>query len=69
MWIDAKLYLPVKLVAVSTEPAEVEEEEKDVRQIILFKPKVNKEIDKKIFEVKVPKGFGVEKVPLKKKAK
>ena len=60
-WIDAELYLPAKIVAVSTE--------EDIREIRFIKPKVNKKIDKKIFDVEVPKGFGVEKVPLKKKGK
>jgi len=58
-WIDRKLYLPAKIVAVSTE--------EDIYKIKLLKPKVNEKIDKKVFEVKTPKGFGEEIVPLKKK--
>jgi len=58
-WIDKKLYLPAKIVAVSTE--------EDIYEIKLLKPKVNKRIDKKVFEVKIPEGFGEEIIPLKKK--
>lgn len=60
-WIDKKLGLPAKIVAVSTED--------DIYQIKLLKPKVNKKLGKKVFDFKVPKGFGVEITPLKKKAK
>jgi outer membrane lipoprotein-sorting protein len=58
-WIDRKLYLPAKIVAVTTE--------EDIYEIKLLGPKVNKEIDKKVFEIKIPEGFGVEIIPLKKK--
>lgn len=58
-WIDKKLGLPAKINAVSTE--------EDIYQIRLLKPKVNKRMDKKVFEFKVPKGFGKEIIPLKKK--
>ncbi len=58
-WIDKKLYLPAKVVAVSTE--------EDIYEIKLLKAKVNKKLDKKVFEVKIPKGFGKEIIPLKKK--
>ena len=64
-WIDKKLGLPAKVVAVSTEPAG--EEQKDTFQIKFLKPKVNKKIDKNIFEFGVPKGFTVEVEPLKEK--
>lgn len=58
-WIDEKLGLPTKVVAVSTE--------EDVYEIRFLKPKMNKRIDKKVFEFKIPKGFGEpEIVPLKK---
>ena len=60
-WIDKKLHLPAKIVAISTE--------EDVYEIKLLKPKVNKKIAKKVFEVKIPKGFGKEIIPLKKKTK
>ena len=58
-WIDKKLYLPAKIVAVSTE--------EDIYEIKLLNPKVNRGIDKKVFEFKIPKGFGQEIIPLKKK--
>ena len=61
-WIDKKLGLPAKIVAVSTE--------QDIYQIKLLKPKVNKRMDKKVFEFKIPRGFGKpEIIPLKKKKK
>jgi outer membrane lipoprotein-sorting protein len=59
-WIDKKLGLPAKVIALSTE--------EDIYEIKLPKPKVNKGIDKKVFEFKIPDGFGEpEIVPLKKK--
>jgi outer membrane lipoprotein-sorting protein len=59
-WIDKKLGLPAKVIALSTE--------EDIYEIKLPKPKVNKGIDKKVFEFKIPEGFGEpEIVPLKKK--
>lgn len=60
-WIDKKSGLPAKVIALSAE--------EDIYEIKLLKPKVNKAIDKKIFELKIPAGFGEpEIVPLKKKA-
>ena len=59
--IDDKMYLPVKIIAVSTED--------DIYQISFLEPIVNKKIDEKVFEVEIPKGFGEpEIVPLKKRA-
>lgn len=59
-WIDKKLGLPAKIVAVTTE--------EDIYQIKFLKLKVNKGIDKKVFEFKIPKGFDEpEIIPLKKK--
>jgi outer membrane lipoprotein-sorting protein len=60
-WIDKKLNLPAKIVAVSTEEA--------IYEIKFVKPKVNKKLDKKVFEVKVPDGFGEEIVSLKQNRK
>lgn len=60
-WIDKKLYLPAKIIAVSTE--------QDICQIKFLEPKVNKKIDEKVFEIKIPDGFTTETTPLKKKAK
>ena len=60
-WIDKKLGLPAKVVTVTTE--------EDIYEIKFLKPQVNKKIDKKVFEFKIPKGFGEpEIIPLKKKA-
>jgi len=60
-WIDKKLYLPAKIVAVSTE--------EDIYQIKFLKAKVNKKLDEKVFEVKIPRGFGKEIIPLNVKEK
>jgi outer membrane lipoprotein-sorting protein len=63
-WIDKKLSLPAKVVAVTPEP------EEDIYEIRLLKPRVNKEIDEKVFDVEIPPGFGEpEIIPLKKKDK
>ncbi len=67
-WIDKKLGLPAKVVAVSTEPATEPVEQKDIFEIKFIKPKVNRKIDGKVFEFKIPEGFGEpEIIPLKKK--
>ena len=58
-WIDKKLYLPAKIIAVSTE--------EDIYEIKFLKPAVNKKIDKKVFELEIPDSFSVEIEPLKKK--
>jgi outer membrane lipoprotein-sorting protein len=58
-WIDKKLGLPEKIVAVTTEG--------DVYEIRLLKAKVNKEIDKKVFELQIPEGFSRHVIPLEKK--
>jgi len=64
-WIDQKLGLPAKIVAVKSEP---EPPFGDIEEIKFLKPKVNKGIDKKIFEVKIPRGFGEPEVlPLERK--
>lgn len=60
-WIDRKLHLPAKVVAVTTE--------EDIYQIKLLKPVVNKKIDKRVFEFEIPKGFTVEHIPLRKQSK
>jgi len=60
-WIDRKLYLPAKIVAVSTE--------EDIYQTKFLDAKVNEKIDKEVFEFKIPKGFSKEIIPLKKKPK
>lgn len=60
-WTDKKLGLPAKVVAVSTE--------EDIYEIRFLQPKVNKKIDEKVFECKIPKGFSLEIEPLKKSKK
>jgi len=61
-WIDKKSGLPARVVALS--------DEEDVYEIKLLKPKINKEMDTKVFELKIPKDFGEpEIVPLKKTKK
>ena len=63
-WIDQKLGLPVKAVAVKTEP---EPPFGDIQEIRFINPKMNKEIDSKVFEFKIPNGFAEpEIVPLQK---
>jgi putative endonuclease len=60
-WVDTDSNLPAKIVAVTTED--------DVYEIKLLDAKVNKKLYEKIFELKIPQGFGKEIIPLKKKAK
>jgi len=60
-WIDKKLGLPAKIVAITTE--------EDIYQIKFLKAKVNKKLDEKVFEVRVPRGFGKEIIPLNVKEK
>ena len=61
-WIDKKLALPTKIIAVSTE--------EDIYEIRLLQPKINKKIARKVFDFKIPRGFGEpEIIPLKKKDK
>jgi len=54
-WIDEKLGLPAKIIAVKSEP---EPPYGDIEEIKFIDPKVNKGVDKKVFELKIPKGFG-----------
>ncbi len=61
-WIDKKLNLPAKVLAETTE--------KDFYEIKFIKPKINKKIDRKIFDFKIPKDFSEpEIIPLKEKDK
>jgi len=55
-WLDRKLYLPAKVVALSTED--------DIYEIMFLEPKINNKISKKVFEFEIPKGFTLEEVPL-----
>ena len=59
LWVDEKSYLPAAIRAISTE--------EDFYAIKLLDAKVNEKIGKEVFEIKIPKGFGEEVVPLKKK--
>jgi len=64
-WIDKKLNLPAKIIAVKSEPKPPYSE---IVEIKFLKPKVNKRIDKKVFELKIPKGFGEPEIsPLQRK--
>ncbi len=59
-WIDRKLNLPAKVLAVTTE--------EDIYEIKFLQPKINKAIDKNVFDFKMPKNFGEpEIIPLKEK--
>ncbi len=59
-WVDKKVGLPLRVVAVSTE--------EDICELKFLKPKINKGIGEKIFDFKIPQGFSEpEIVPLKKK--
>jgi hypothetical protein len=59
-WIDRKLNLPAKVIAVTTE--------KDIYEIKFLKPKINKAIDKSVFDFKMPKNFGEPEImPIKEK--
>ncbi len=59
-WIDRKLNLPVKIIAITNE--------EDIYEIKFLQPKVNKAIDKNVFDFKMPKNFGEpEIIPLKEK--
>lgn len=58
-WIDKKLGLPTRVVAVTTE--------QDVHEIRLLAAEINKVPDRRIRDVRVPEGFSLETVPLEKK--
>jgi len=67
-WMDKKLGLPARIIAVATtDDANLQG---DILQLKFIKPKINKKIDKKVFGIKISRGFGKpELFPLKKKAK
>jgi len=58
-WVDRRLYLPAKIAAVSAEG--------DAYRISFIRPEVNKKVDEKKFDFKIPDGFEVETVPRKQK--
>lgn len=59
-WIDRKVGLPTRVVAVNTED--------DIHEIRLLEPKVNEAIDGKMFQIDVPPGFSPEVIPLDRKS-
>ncbi len=64
-WIDEESYLPAKIVARSVARST---EEQDIYEIKLVKPRINKKLAKKVFTIKIGKGFGEpEIIPLRKK--
>ena len=66
LWIVNKVGLPAKVRAVKTEP---EPPNGEIDEIRFLNPKVNKDISRKTFEFKIPRGFGrPEIIPLKKRA-
>ena len=61
-WIDKRLSLPAKIIAVSTE--------EDIYQIDLTGAKADEPIDKKVFDFTIPDGFSEpEVIPLRKESK
>ncbi len=61
-WIDKKLGMPAKVVAVTSE--------EDIHEIKFLKPKVNGTIDQKVFDFKIPAGFDEPEImPLPSKKK
>ncbi len=66
-WIEKKVGLPTKFRAIKTEP---EAPDGDIEEIKFLKPKVNKDIEKKVFEFEIPKRFGEPEIkPLPEKGK
>jgi hypothetical protein len=60
-WIDKKLYLPAKMITLTTE--------EDVYEISFLKASLNEAIDVKVFKVQIPDGFTQpEVIPLKRQA-
>jgi len=57
--IDKKTFLPAEIAAVTTED--------DIYRLRFNKPRINEPIDRKIFDFKIPRGFTVEVIPLKRK--
>jgi hypothetical protein len=53
-WIDKKSGLPAKVIAVTTEP---EPPLGDICEIKFLKPVINKGIDSKVFEFRIPNSF------------
>ena len=65
-WIDGKLNLPVRIVAISTDPAGESLDQKDFYEIKFLNAKTNEKIDKSVFDFQIPKGFDEPEIyPLK----
>ena len=65
-WMDEKLNLPVKIKAISTEPAGEPLDQKDFIELKFLNAKINEKIDKSVFDFQIPKGFDEPEVyPLK----
>lgn len=60
LWIDSKIGLPVEVKAVTPED--------DAYEIKLTEPKVNTELDPKLFQVDIPGNFSMQVIPLAKRA-
>lgn len=58
-WIDRRTGLPAEVQAVTPE--------EDVYEIKLTDPKVNTELDRKLFQVDIPPGFSKQVIPLAKR--
>jgi outer membrane lipoprotein-sorting protein len=58
-WIDRKIGLPIRVAAATTE--------EEVHEIKLLDPRVNTVLERKTFQVEIPKGFSVEVIPLEKR--
>lgn len=56
-WINEKLNLPVKIVAISTEPTGEPLDQKDFYEIKFLNAKTNEKIDQKVFDFQIPKDF------------
>ncbi|MBN2456040.1 MAG: hypothetical protein JXB29_05820 [Sedimentisphaerales bacterium] len=60
-WIYKKLYLPGKIVSLTTEG--------DIHRIDLLKARVNRAVDMDVFRLKIPKDFSLHVIPLEKENK
>jgi len=56
-WINKKSNLPVKIKAISNEPEGETPENKDLSEIKFLKARINENINKKVFELQIPKEF------------
>lgn len=63
--VDKSHGLPTRIEAVSAQE-DLFEEERDIHQIELTDPKINKGIPRERFDVKIPDEFSVENIPLQR---